>query len=91
MGAVLYFTYPFVTAHKFVTLHKIFKTGELTVITQNTPYCYYFYQDEPMGFEYDLTKAYADYLGVRLNIKIADKWDGRLRRINRGRHQKITD
>jgi len=75
MGVVMYFTYPFVTAHKFVTLHKIFKTGELTVITQNTAHCYYFYRDEPMGFEYDLTKAYAEYLGVRLNIKIADKWE----------------
>lgn len=75
VGVVLYFTYPFVTAHKFVTLHKIFKTGELTVITQNSAHCYYFYRDEPMGFEYELAKAYADYLGVRLKIKIADRWE----------------
>ena len=75
VGIVLYFTYPLVTAHKFITLHKIFKAGELTVITQNSAHSYYFYRDEPMGFEYDLTKAYADYLGVDLNIKIADRWE----------------
>ncbi len=75
VGGVLYFIYPFVEAHKFVTLHKVFKTGELAVITQNTAHCYYSYRDEPMGFEYELAKAYADYLGVRLKIIIADKWE----------------
>ena len=28
-----------------------------------------------MGFEYDLAKAFADYLGIRLKVKIADKWE----------------
>jgi len=69
---VLCFAYPFVTAHKFVTLHKILKNKELTVITNNTAHCYYLYRDEPMGFEYELANAFADYLGVRLKIKLAD-------------------
>jgi membrane-bound lytic murein transglycosylase F len=31
-----------------------------------------------MGFEYDLAKAFADDLGVKLNIKIAENWNGML-------------
>jgi membrane-bound lytic murein transglycosylase F len=69
---VLCFAYPFVTAHKFVTLHKILKNKELTIITKNTAHCYYLYRDEPMGFEYELTNAFADYLNVRLKIRLAD-------------------
>lgn len=72
MVVVLCFAYPFVTAHKFVTLHKILKNKELTIITKNSAHCYYLYRDEPMGFEYELTNAFADYLGVRLKIRLAD-------------------
>lgn len=28
-----------------------------------------------MGFEYDLAKAFADYLGVRLKVKVVHRWD----------------
>ena len=81
---VLYFVYPFATAHKFVTLHKILKRGELTVITKNTAHSYYLYHDEPMGFEYELAKAYAEYLGVRLKLKMADKWEAMITVLNDG-------
>jgi len=57
-------------------LSQILKKGELTVITRNNAHCYYSYRDQEMGFEYDLAKAFADYLGVGLNIRIADKWEG---------------
>jgi membrane-bound lytic murein transglycosylase F len=73
--AVLYFSYPLVAAYKFVTFHKVLKSGELTIITKNSANCYYLYQDQPMGFEYELAKAFADYLGVRLRVKIADQWE----------------
>lgn len=57
-------------------LNKIIKKGELTVITRNNAHCYYSYRDQEMGFEYDLAKAFADHLGVTLNIRIAEKWEG---------------
>lgn len=57
-------------------LKKIVKKGELTVITRNNAHCYYSYRDQEMGFEHDLAKAFASYLGVSLSIKIADKWEG---------------
>lgn len=57
------------------TLEQIIQSGEITVITRNNAHCYYLYEGQPMGFEYDLAKAFADYLGVRLNIRIVDTWD----------------
>ena len=55
---------------------KIIKKGELTIITRNNAHCYYSYRDQEMGFEYDLAKAFASYVGVSLSIQIADKWEG---------------
>ena len=52
------------------------KAGEIRVITRNNAHCYYFYRDQAMGFEYDLAKAFARYLGVRLRVQIADRWEG---------------
>ncbi len=60
------------------TYDRILKAGEITVITRNNAHCYYMYRDQPMGFEYDLAKAFADDLGVKLKIKIAENWDGML-------------
>ncbi|RLC08476.1 MAG: membrane-bound lytic murein transglycosylase MltF, partial [Deltaproteobacteria bacterium] len=57
-------------------LKKIIEKGELTVITRNNAHCYYSYRDQEMGFEHDLAKAFAAYLGVELNIRIAEKWEG---------------
>ncbi|MDJ0781305.1 MAG: membrane-bound lytic murein transglycosylase MltF [Desulfosarcinaceae bacterium] len=58
----------------YQSLHQIRKSGELVVVTRNNANCYYVYRDEEMGFEYELAKAFADHLGVRLRIKIADQW-----------------
>jgi len=60
----------------YTTLDRILETGEITVITRNNSHCYYLYRDQTLGFEYDLARAFADYLGVRLKVKIADKWEG---------------
>jgi peptidoglycan lytic transglycosylase F len=57
-------------------LNKIVETGELTVMTRNNAHCYYSYRDQEMGFEYDLARAFAAHLGVSLNIRIAEKWEG---------------
>lgn len=57
------------------SLDRILEKGDLTVITRNSAHCYYLYRDQAMGFEYDLAKAFAEFLGVELNIVIADSWD----------------
>jgi len=50
-------------------LQGIKKSGYLTVLTRNNGHCYYNYQDKPMGFEYDLAREFAEYLGVELRVR----------------------
>ncbi|DAB30403.1 MAG TPA: membrane-bound lytic murein transglycosylase MltF [Sulfurimonas sp. UBA12504] len=52
-------------------LEKIKKEKKLNVVLLNSPSTYYIGTDGEQGFEYDLLKAYADYLGVGLNITVA--------------------
>jgi len=83
-SAILYLSYPIVKDYKFGTLHKIIKSGQVTVITRNTPHCYYLYRDEPMGFEYELAREFADYLGVELKVQIAETWEGMIPLLKEG-------
>ena len=78
LTVIVYLAYPVVNDYKFTTLHKILKSGQITVVTRNTPHCYYLYQDEPMGFEYDLAQEFAGYLGVELKVQVAESWEGML-------------
>ena len=43
-------------------LERIKETGMITVLTRNNAHCYYTYRDHLQGFEYDLAKAFSDYL-----------------------------
>ena len=56
------------------SLQRIKKAGKIRIITDNSATTYYIYRDEKMGFEYDLAKAFADHLGVELEI-ITPNWD----------------
>lgn len=51
-------------------LHQVKSSGELVVLTRNSPTTYYEGPNGPAGIEYDMAKAFADYLGVRLRIKV---------------------
>ncbi len=54
------------------TLEKVQQSGRVVCITENSANTYYIYRGEPMGFEYDLARAFADYLGVELKIITPD-------------------
>ena len=82
--AIVYLFRPIVNEYRFVTLHKIKKSGQITIITRNTPHCYYLYRDEPMGFEYELAREFADYLGVELKVNIAESWEAMIPVLNDG-------
>ena len=56
------------------SLDKIKKRGFVVLITTNGPTTYYLYREEQMGFEYDLAKAFAEYLGVELKVVVGE-WD----------------
>jgi membrane-bound lytic murein transglycosylase F len=79
-----YLLNPVIREYRFVTLQKILKSGQITVVTRNTAHCYYLYRDQPMGFEYELARAFAAYLGVRLEIKVVDRWDDMIKAVNHG-------
>ena len=48
------------------------KPGTLTVLTRNIPTAYYHGPEGEMGFEYDLVSAFAEDLGLKLEIKVVD-------------------
>ena len=54
------------------TLEKIRSQGEIVVITRNSPTTYFEDNIGATGYEFELAKAFADYLDVSLVIKQAD-------------------
>ena len=54
-------------------LERILRSGELRVVTRNTPAAFYYGADEPRGIEYELARGYAEKLGVSLRIYIDDQ------------------
>ncbi|WP_432696362.1 membrane-bound lytic murein transglycosylase MltF [Marinobacterium sp. YM272] len=51
-------------------LEAIKSKGVLRVATRNMPMTYYIDKGRPAGFEYELARAFADHLGVRLELVI---------------------
>lgn len=54
------------------TVEQIRSQGEIIVVTRNSPSTYFEDNVGPTGYEYELAKAFADYLGVNLVLKQAD-------------------
>ncbi len=54
-------------------LDQILATGELRVVTRNTPTTFYLGPEEPRGIEYELARGFAEHLGVSLEIYLADE------------------
>ena len=54
-------------------LEAIKARGELIVITRNNSACYYEGPQGPTGFEYDVAKAFADYLGVQIKPVVIEE------------------
>lgn len=52
-------------------LSLIERQGKLRVATLNNPMSWYLLRGEPAGFEYELTLAFADYLGVQLDLTVS--------------------
>lgn len=58
--------------------------GELRVLTRNNATCYYEGPHGPAGFEYDLVKAFADQLGVKLTCIVTDNFHEMIPSLLRG-------
>jgi membrane-bound lytic murein transglycosylase F len=55
-------------------LAQIKREGKLVVLTRNSATTYYEGPDGPTGFEYDLVSAFADELGVDLELVIPERF-----------------
>ncbi|MBE9467207.1 MAG: transporter substrate-binding domain-containing protein [Bacteroidetes bacterium] len=53
---------------KVSDLQKIKNRGKLIALTDNNSTSYFIYRGKPMGYQYDLLKMFADYIGVDLQI-----------------------
>ena len=69
---------------KDTTLLRILNQDEITVITDNSAHGYYIYRETPMGFEYDLAKAFAEYLDVELKV-LTPGWDNMFTELKSGK------
>lgn len=61
-----------VNAENVYDLTQIKDSGELTVLTLYGSTSYFLYRGESMGFQYELSEQFAKYLGVKLNVKVAN-------------------
>lgn len=57
------------------SLEMIKARGKLIVITDYNSTSYFFYRGRPLGFNYDVLKAFAEHLGVGLNVGISTTVD----------------
>lgn len=65
-------------------LEAVKRAGELTLLTYSGTTTYYETAEGPAGFEHDLAKAFADHLGVKLRVIVADKYADVLARLAHG-------
>jgi membrane-bound lytic murein transglycosylase F len=65
-------------------IQEIQDRGRLIAITDYNSTDYFIYRGEPMGFQYEKLKMFADYLGVGLEIKVANSLDQAFRELEIG-------
>ena len=51
-------------------IHEIQERGKLIAVTDYSSTDYFVYRGEPMGFQYEKLKIFADHLGVELEIRV---------------------
>jgi membrane-bound lytic murein transglycosylase F len=65
-------------------LQRVLQRQELVVLTRNAASTFYEGPHGPLGLEYDLAKGFADELGVRLRMEVADNVSEVLARLAEG-------
>lgn len=63
-------------------LKKILAEGRLTATTDYNSTNYYIYRGEPMGYQYELLKSFANFLGVKLEVVINNDLESSFNCIN---------
>lgn len=66
-------------------LEEVRATGELRVVTRNSPTAYYLGPDSPLGPEYELASRFAEHLGVELTMYTTESFGDILPEVATGR------
>lgn len=66
------------------TVQRIRETGKLRLITASSINSYYYYENEPTGFEFDLAQEFAKYLNVELDI-VVPGWNNMFAYLDQGK------
>jgi membrane-bound lytic murein transglycosylase F len=78
------FVLPLDLKSRKIDLTEIVKRGKLTVLAENSSTSFFSYRGKKMGFEYEMLKEFAKYLGVRLEVKIVQNLDNLIDLLNKG-------
>lgn len=76
--------FKFIPDLAYTELEKVIARGELTVITRNSPTTFYESSDGDAGLEYDLIQGFADSLGLKFKLVIANKFSDIIPTISNG-------
>lgn len=71
-------------------LPDILEKGELVALTLYSSTSYFNYRGEPMGFQYELCKQFAESLGVKLKIEVANSPEDLIRQLQTGKGDLIA-
>ena len=83
-GAAIFALLLFVYAPQKTLLEKVQDNGELRVLTRNSATTYYIGPHGPTGPEFELVKAFADYLGVQARFVVDDNLQSILSKVAAG-------
>ncbi|NOX46187.1 MAG: transporter substrate-binding domain-containing protein [Chlorobi bacterium] len=66
-------------------LNRILRKKKIVATTDYNSTNYFVYRGEPMGYQFELLKSFADYLGVKAEIKIINDLDESFKCVNTGK------
>src|SRR5690606_22581409 len=67
-----------------VDLDSILRRGHISALVDNNSISYFIYKGEPMGYDYELLKLFADHLNVDLKIIVTKELGTAIDKLNKG-------
>lgn len=75
LAAVFLLSFLYSGHDQITLLEKTYQRGSLTLLTRNGASSYFIGPEGGTGPEYDLAAAFADYLGLALEVEVADEFN----------------
>jgi membrane-bound lytic murein transglycosylase F len=73
------------TTVRLTDIEAIKKRGKLVVFAENNSTSYFVYKGEPLGYDYEMLYAYANHLGVELEVIVVNDLNTILQELNAGK------